>query len=169
MESLNSSYIVRAEIWLFLTTLLYFLMNGAQIFETAVIVPKWTAAPPESFKWLADKNGASLKTFWIIMHSIHEIAFILAIIFCWKLDPIRNGLIVIFILHFAVRVWTILYFAPNIINFEKLVETQVIVENLTHKTSLWKTLNYVRVSAFLILSFALLPLCIKLLKLAGKV
>lgn len=169
MESLNSNYIIRAEIWLFITTLLYFLMNGAQIFETAVIVPKWTAQPPESFKWLADKNGASLKSFWIIMHSIHEIAFIMAIVFCWKLDPIRNGLLLIFMFHFAVRVWTILYFAPNIIHFEKVAETRLIAEDLASKTSLWKTLNYIRVALFLILSFALIPLCIKLLKLAGKI
>lgn len=36
----GANYIVRAETWLFITTLVYFLMNGAQIFETAVIVPK---------------------------------------------------------------------------------------------------------------------------------
>ncbi|PBQ33225.1 transposase [Sphingobacteriaceae bacterium] len=168
MENLNANYIVRAEIWLFATTLLYFLMNGAQIFETAVIVPKWTAAPPESFKWLADKNGASLKIFWIVLHSIHEITFILAIVFCWRLDPIRNGLLILFALHFAVRVWTILYFAPHIMNFEKITETQNTVENLVDKTLLWKNLNYLRVTFFLLLSFALIPLCVKLLKLAGK-
>src|SRR5690242_18037291 len=89
MENLSQTYFTRAEIWLFITTLTYFLMNGAQLFETAVLVPKWTANPPETFHLLNDKNGVSLKNFWISFHSLHEITFILAIVFCWKLDPVR--------------------------------------------------------------------------------
>jgi hypothetical protein len=90
MESLTTADIVRAEIWLCITTLLYFLMNGAQIFETLVFVPKWVSSPPENFKLLLDGKGISLKVFWIVFHSIHEIAFILALVFCWKIDPVRN-------------------------------------------------------------------------------
>ena len=49
MENITRDYLAKAEIWLFITTLIYFLMNGAQIFETAVLVPKWTVSPPQSF------------------------------------------------------------------------------------------------------------------------
>ncbi len=45
MNNIAAEYHSRAETWLVITTLFYYLMNGAQIFETAVIVPKWTAAP----------------------------------------------------------------------------------------------------------------------------
>lgn len=116
-NSLTTEYLSRAEMWLFITTLIYFLMNGAQIFETAVIVPKWTASPPVSFQMFKGENGLDFKAFWITLHSIHEITFLLAIIFCWKIDPIRNWLLVLFAIHFAVRVWTLAYFAPNIIEF----------------------------------------------------
>ena len=43
--NITESYLSRAELWMTITTLAYFLMNGAQIFETAVLVPKWTANP----------------------------------------------------------------------------------------------------------------------------
>ena len=168
MENLSVSYLNRAEIWLFITTLLYFLMNGAQIFETAVIVPKWTANAPQSFQWLTDKNGMSLKSFWILFHSVHEIAFILAIVFCWKIDPVRNWLLILFILHFAVRVWTILYFAPNIMAFEKAATATDLSVNWEAKAALWKTLNYLRVGLFIVLSIGLIPLCIKLLNLVQR-
>ncbi len=46
MENITTEYLSRGTAWLFITTLVYFLMNGAQIFETAVIVPKWTAHRP---------------------------------------------------------------------------------------------------------------------------
>lgn len=168
MENIPTEYLTRAEIWLFTTTLAYFLMNGAQIFETLVLIPKWTATPPKSFTLLADKNGMSLKTFWIILHSLHEIIFILAIVFCWKLVAIRNGLLILFAIHFAARVWTILYFAPNIIDFQRIADEPNSGQGLARRTSLWQTLNYLRVAIFIAVSIGLIPLCISVLRLASS-
>ncbi len=165
MEHITSSYLTRAEIWLCITTLIYFLMNGAQIFETLVFVPKWVNSPPDNFNLLSDGHGASLKVFWIIFHSLHEITFILAIIFCWKIAPVKNWLLVLFAVHFAVRAWTLSYFAPNIIDFQKVAETPSLAKDLLNRTSLWQTLNYVRVSIFIAISLALIPLCIRLFNL----
>lgn len=165
MENITISYLTRAEIWLCLTTLIYFLMNGAQIFETLVFVPKWTASPPDNFTLLLDGKGTSLKNFWIILHSIHEIAFILAIVFCWKIDPVRNWLLILFAVHFAVRVWTLSYFAPNIIDFQKVAETPSLARDIINRTSLWQTLNYIRVAIFMIISIGFIPLCFKLFQL----
>lgn len=165
MDSLTASYLTRAEIWLCITTLVYFLMNGAQIFETLVFVPKWTDTPPSNFKLLLDGRGASLKNFWIIFHSLHEITFILAIIFCWKIGFARNWLLVLFAIHFAVRVWTLAFFAPNIINFQKIAETPSLVKDLAAGTSLWQTLNYIRVAIFIAVSIGLIPLGMKLFSL----
>ncbi|MBO9152279.1 transposase [Chitinophaga sp. GCM10012297] len=160
-------YLTRAEIWLGITVLLYFLMNGAQVFETAVLVPKWTTAPPENFGLLADRNGVSLKVFWIVMHSVHEVAFILALIFCWKVAPVRNWMLLLFVLHMGVRVWTLAFFAPNIIRFQEMYETKQFAEGLVSKTQLWQMLNYVRVAIYIAISVGLLPLLGKLLALNG--
>jgi hypothetical protein len=168
METITTDYVTRGAIWLFITTLIYFLMNGAQIFETAVIVPKWTASPPESLQLFKGKYGLDFKVFWIVLHSIHEITFILAIVFCWKLDPIRNWLLIFFLLHFAVRVWTLAYFAPNIIEFQKLANEGTAHAELLSRTSLWRTLNYIRVGIFMAVSLGLIPLCIKILNLGHK-
>ena len=165
MENITIEYLTRAEIWLCVTTLVYFLMNGAQIFETFILVPKWVASPPDNFKLLLDGQGTSLKIFWIIFHSLHEITFILAIIFCWKIEPIRNWLLLLFAIHFGVRVWTLSYFAPNIMDFQKVAETPALAKDLVSRTSLWQTLNYIRVSIFIAVSLGLIPLCIKLFSL----
>lgn len=165
MENVSSAYLTRAEVWLLISTLIYFLMNGAQIFETLVFVPKWTISPPENFGMLKDGHGASLKFFWIVFHSLHEITFVLAIIFCWRIEPVRNWLLILFALHFSVRVWTLSYFAPNIIEFQKIVETPSLAKDLVKRTSLWQSLNYIRVAIFIIISIGLVPLCIKLFNL----
>lgn len=130
MEGITTSYLYRAELWLCISTLIYFLMNGAQIFETLVFVPKWTESPPERFRLLLDGRGTSLKSFWIVLHSIHEITFILAIIFCWDIHPVRTWLLILFAVHIAVRIWTLAYFAPNIIAFQKIAEAPLPADNL---------------------------------------
>lgn len=155
-------YVSRAEGWLLLTILAYFLLNGAQIFETAVVVPKWSAAPPASFQYFRRPYGLDLKTFWIIAHSIHESTFVLAIIFCWKIDPVRNWLLVLFALHVAVRIWTLAYFAPNIITFQAIANGQTPGNDLPSRATVWKTLNYIRVSIFVAVSFGLIPLFLQL-------
>lgn len=163
MESLTATYITRAEIWLCITTLLYFLMNGAQIFETLLFVPKWASSPPDTLKLLQDENGVNLKLFWIILHSLHEITFILAIAFCWKIDPVRNWLLILLIIHVAVRVWTLAFFAPNIIQFQNLASATSVSKEIITRISLWKTLNYIRVAVFIAVSIGFIPLCIKVL------
>lgn len=165
MEKITEAYLIRAELWLCMTTLIYFLMNGAQVFETLVFVPKWVASPPDNFKLLLDGKGVSLKFFWIIFHSLHEIVFIIAIVFCWKIDPVRNWLLILFASHFAVRIWTVSYFASNIIEFQKIAETSTPAKDLMRRTSLWQNLNYVRVAIFMAVSIGLVPLCIKLFNL----
>lgn len=168
MEQLTSSYLTRAEIWLFVTTLAYFMMNGAQLFETAVIVPKWTASPPESLAMFSGKYGLDFKLFWIITHSLHEITFLLALIYCWKIDPVRNWLLILLVLHIAVRVWTLAYFAPNIIDFQKIAQSGTFDNDLLSRTKLWQTLNYLRVGIFIALSFGLIPLCINVMNLRSN-
>jgi len=163
MENLTANYVTKAEIWLCVSTLLYFLMNGAQIFETFVFVPKWVSSPPNHFKLLLDGNGLSLKVFWIILHSLHEITLIAALVFCWKIDSVRNWLLVLMVAHFAVRAWTLAFFAPNIMDFQKMAETQIFSKDLINRTSLWQTLNYVRVAIYVAISFGFIPLCIKLI------
>lgn len=147
-----------AQIALLVSTLIYFAMNGAQIFETAVLVPKWTAAAPESFTLFRGPHAIDLKTFWIATHSIHEVSMIVAIILCWKLE-VRNALLLVFVLHLAVRAWTLGYFAPEIMSFQRIAESGEEAANLLARVRRWKWLNLVRVAAFVALSFAMIPVC----------
>jgi hypothetical protein len=78
--------------------------------------------------------------------------------------PTRNYLLLLFGIHFAVRIWTVLYFAANIISFQKIAETGELVSNLATKAAKWQRLNYFRVAIFIAISIALVPLCMELLK-----
>jgi hypothetical protein len=54
----------------------------------------------------------------IAYHSLHEVTFILALALCWKLKGVRQWLLVLLLVHMAMLVWTVAYFAPTIIAFE---------------------------------------------------
>ncbi|RYY59213.1 MAG: transposase [Chitinophagaceae bacterium] len=151
MSEITPLYIHRAEWWMLVTMLAYFLMNGAQLFETFVLVPKWTADAPRSLGVLQGPFAPDLKTFWIIAHSIHELTFIAAIFFCWRIPEVRNLLLLLFALHFAVRLWTLGFFAPQIMGFQK-ADLQEVSDSIRSAVAKWHQLNYVRVAIFLLVS-----------------
>ncbi|MGE8722394.1 hypothetical protein ACO2KH_13750 [Leptospira terpstrae] len=154
---------------LFLNLLIYFLMNGAQIFETIVFVPRWAFGIDHNFGLLNTKyKSADLKYFWISFHTVHEIIFLVSLIFCYKIEGIGNNLLVLFFLHMVVRVWTIIYFANKIIWFQTLANT---IDKHSIKVlkeiKKWIYLNYLRVSIYIVISIFMVPLSIKILNLHG--
>ncbi|HMJ70255.1 MAG TPA: hypothetical protein VK508_15230 [Cyclobacteriaceae bacterium] len=163
MENLTAEYLFRAEAWLLITTLIYFIMNGAGIFETAVIIPKWSASPPESLQIFRGEHGIDLKIFWIVMHTVHEITFIIAIIFCWHIGGVRELLLMLFGVHFGIRVWTLAYFVPNIMEFQKIANTGEAMPGIAERTIRWKNLNYVRTATFVGVSLGMVAVYLRVL------
>lgn len=182
MSKLELGYLNRAEIYIFITTLAYFLMNGAQIFETAILVPRWSGAPPSSFALFQGSLASNLKVFWIVTHCLHEITFVLALIVSWKVAPIRNWLLCLFAAHMGVRVWTLVYFAPAILEFSSMAKEALAlssdpaaaanvfgdVDVLKARADQWRRLNYLRVGLFLAVSLGLLPLFWRIMALKVK-
>lgn len=166
-QAVSSTYLSHAMLALMVTTALYFLMNGAQIFETALLVPSWTAAPPASLGIFHGPYRLDFKVFWIAFHSLHEITFVLALVLCWRIPNVRNWLAVLLVAHIGVRLWTILYFAPTIIAFQGMPYSASVDERLVTSAARWRNLNYLRVAIFLAINVALLPLIIRVARLLG--
>jgi hypothetical protein len=165
---MSRPYLTRALSWLVGTTALYYVMNGAQIFETAVIVPVWTAAPPDSLGMFRGQYGLDFKTFWIILHSLHEITFILALALCWKLRQVRMWIIVLLVVHIALRMWTVAYFAPTIMEFQGLPPSSTVDPDLVSRAALWRQLNYLRVVLFMAVNIGLLIPILRTARLLGE-
>lgn len=153
----NSTY-SREDIWLFISISAYFLMNGAQLWETFIMVPAWTAAPPASLHFFQGPYGLDFKAFWIIVHSIHDVLFLMAIIFNWKIMCRRKPMLILFFVHACMRAWTLLYFAPVLMEFQAIPVSNTIEEELVHKAALWQNLNYLRVGVYFAVNIALIPL-----------
>jgi hypothetical protein len=168
-QAISSSYLTNATLALVVTTGLYFVMNGAQIFETALIIPAWTAAPPASLGMFQGPYRLDFKVFWIALHSLHELTFILALVLCWRLPDVRNWLVILFVAHIAVRVWTVLYFAPTVIAFQGIPYSATIDQDLVTKAAHWRNLNYLRVGVFIAINIALVPVIFRIVRMLSSV
>ena len=154
----------RASIWLFFATALYFVMNGAQLWETALMVPAWTAAPPESLFFFKGPYGLDFKYFWMIVHSVHEVVLLLAIAFNWRLRSRRNIMLILFVIHVAMRVWTLTYFAPTLMGFMALEIRPGTDAALLEKATTWKLLNYLRVGIYVMVNIGYALLLVRAVK-----
>lgn len=152
----NTYQYPKATRWLFYSICAYFIMNGAQLWETAIMVPAWTAAPPSSFIFFQKPYGLDFKMFWIITHGIHEMVFITALIFNWAIKNRRRLMLLVLVAHIAVRIWTLTYFAPIITEFQQLPYSDTLDISLQEKAAQWRNLNYVRVVIFFALNFLLI-------------
>lgn len=153
----NTYQYPRATQWLFYSICAYFIMNGAQVWETALMVPAWTAAPPASLIFFQKPYGLDFKVFWIVTHGVHELIFIIALVFNWNIKKRRNLILLVLAGHIAVRAWTLMYFAPTIIEFQALPYSDTIDVFLQQKAAHWRNLNYVRVAIFFVLNLLLIP------------
>ena len=153
---MSTGHLRRAFIWLVTTIAVYLVMNGAQLFETVLIVPSWTAAPPASLALFHGEYKLDFKTFWIAFHSLHEITFILVLVFSWKLRAVRRWLLVLLSVHLAVRVWTIAYFAPTVIAFQQMSPAFTVDPALVEQAAGWRNLNCLRVLLFCAVNLALI-------------
>ena len=153
----NTYTFSKASQWLFYSICAYFLMNGAQLWETALMVPAWTAAPPSSLIVFQKPYTLDFKIFWIVMHSLHEIIFIVALCYNWKIKKRRNLMVAVFLAHLCIRIWTLIYFAPTLMEFQRLPYIDTVDLILKEKATQWRNLNDLRVALFFVLNFLLIP------------
>ncbi|MDF3820257.1 hypothetical protein P3G55_10120 [Leptospira sp. 96542] len=152
---------------LLINLLIYFLMNGAQIFETLVFVPRWATGNLQNLSILnSEIKSANLKYFWIVFHSVHEIVFLSSVVFCFEIDGVGKQLVILFFIHVFIRIWTVTYFAQKIIKFQKVAENRSLEpsENIDKQIKTWVILNYLRVSLYIGISILMVPLTIIALK-----
>lgn len=70
---------------------------------------------------------------------------------------VRPWIVVLLIVHMAVRVWTVAYFAPTIIAFQSTPRSATIDPVLVEKAAQWRNMNIIRVMLFMAVNCVLLP------------
>ena len=158
---MTQEYLARVEFLLLISTLVYFMIIGAQLFETIILVPKWTMVPPESFSFFKGQTGKHLSTFWVVLHLFQDILLAVTLAKSLEIDSITFYIISLAALHIGVRIWSVVYFNRQLKEFEKIANTSTVVapfasSDLLERTTKWRNLNYLRVGIYLLVSLGVL-------------
>ncbi len=141
---------------LFITILLFGVINGGGLYEEIVVGPVWSASPPASFALIQEPEGLSLTSFWIPFHIIANIFLILALVLYWKEKRPRNLLLVALGLYALIRIATFLYFVPEITEFMNTPSTGPFSAELAARADQWRTLSWIRTIGEIVVNVLLL-------------
>ena len=145
----------RIFLWLFI--LLFGIQLGAGLYETLVIVPLWSASPPQSvWEWNALRNASpqfavnSGKRFWIFVTPAVGVLSVAALLSGWGTPwEHRKWLLVATLTSFIMVVITFVYFVPSLIKLMSATPDAANAAQIGAKANLWRILNWGR-AVFLI-------------------
>src|SRR4051812_29640500 len=90
-------------------TLVFILIIGGAVYEHLAVVPRWKLAPPRSLSMFAGPYGLKAERFWMPVHPVCLLLFIVALIVNWKTDY-RTPLMIVSGGYVLILIITFLYF-----------------------------------------------------------
>ena len=130
---------------------------GGGLYEKLVVIPLWSASPPSSFAVIQPDTGVPLQNFWIPVHIAITVFVLLALFLNWKEPKVRRLLLFGLGSYIVMRVWSGLYFIPEMLAFQKIpldsapsTELSARVESWTFWTVFREPLDVISFLCFLL-------------------
>jgi hypothetical protein len=142
-----------AQVFLWLFVIALGIEIGAGLFETLVVLPLWTSAPPESVTAYYQHNAANPQfalnaggRFWMFATPLVGLLALATLLSGWRTRPQhRKWRIAGTVLALVVVVSTFAWFVPNIIRLHSKDVMAMSADEVTSLTKAWVGLNWVRV------------------------
>jgi hypothetical protein len=93
---------------------------GGGLYESIVLTPLWQKSPPSSFAVIQPGTGVPLQRFWIPVHTAITLFVLLAVALTWRDVPVRRLLLIGLASYVVMRVWSGVYFIPEMLAFQKV-------------------------------------------------
>ena len=110
---------------------------GGGLFESIVLAPLWSRSPPASFAIIQPGAGVPLQRFWIPVHTVITLAFIAALVTAWRERAVRRLLLIGLASYIVMRVWSGLYFIPEMLAFQKVPLDSAPSAELSARVASW--------------------------------
>jgi hypothetical protein len=110
---------------------------GGGLFESIVVAPLWSRAPPASFAIIQPGTGVPLQRFWIPVHTVITLAFIASVVATWRERAARRLLLIGLAAYIVMRVWSGLYFIPEMLAFQKVPLDSAPSAELSARVASW--------------------------------
>ena len=110
---------------------------GGGLYESFVLIPLWSKSPPSSFAIIQPGTGVPLQRFWIPVHVAITLFIILALVMTWGEPTVRRLLLVALVSYIVMRVWSGLFFIPEMLAFQKVPLDEAPSAALSARVSRW--------------------------------
>ncbi len=126
-----------------LVCLCFSIVIGAAVYEHLGVVPQWSAAPPASLTMFQGEYGLAAQNFWMPIHPVCLVLYVLNLIIFWKTDR-KKPLLIAFAGYFLVLAITAAYFVPELLAITGTPVSEIPDAGLTQRAGQWETLSIVR-------------------------
>jgi hypothetical protein len=110
---------------------------GGGFYESIVLIPMWSKSPPLSFSIIQPGTGVPLQRFWIPVHAAITLFLILALVMTWRDMAVRRLLLVALFSYIVMRVWSGVFFIPEMLAFQKIPLDAAPSAALSARVSRW--------------------------------
>jgi hypothetical protein len=93
------------------------IMLGGGVYETLLVDRVW---PDNPAVIQPKRGGIDRKLFWMPVHTVYELALFITLWMVWSVSGARWWTAAALVVHFAARAWSMAYFIPRALRFEKL-------------------------------------------------
>ena len=102
-------------------------------------------APSTTFAMIHPPFGGSFNLFIITLNSLMEWLLIPAALFLnWRIPKRRTLIVIAAVVYYAMRVWTYVYFVPNIFEFGELPPDGPFSAEVVERFRIWVNLSWLR-------------------------
>jgi hypothetical protein len=110
---------------------------GGGLYEHIVLMPLWAASPPASFAMIQPGTGVPLQAFWIPVHVAITVFLLLSLVLAWQERKVRSWLLIGLGSYLAMRVWSVLFFIPEMLAFQRVPLESPPSAELTARVAAW--------------------------------
>jgi hypothetical protein len=110
---------------------------GGGLYEHMVLTPIWALSPPMSFSIIQSGTGVPLQHFWIPIHVAITVFLLLSLVLIWQERKARRFLLIGFGSYLVMRVWSMLFFIPEMLSFQKAPLDSPPSAELTTRVAQW--------------------------------
>ena len=130
---------------------------GGGLYEHMVLMPLWSSAPPSSFSIIQPGTGVPLQHFWVPVHIAITVLLLFSLVLAWRERKVRLFLFIGLAPYLVMRVWSVLFFIPEMLSFQKVPLDSPPSAELLERVAAWTSFTWYRepLAAIAFLSFLL--------------
>ncbi|MCW3074965.1 MAG: hypothetical protein JWP69_2034 [Flaviaesturariibacter sp.] len=137
-----------------ITCLAFAIIIGGAVYEHLNIVPTWAAAPPVSLRMFQGEHGLKPELFWMIIHPVNLLLFVLTLALHWR-SPRRKNILIVLGSYVLILAVTAIYFVPELISITTTPVSPTPDPALTERAAAWEALSIVRLGVLVVLAIVL--------------